>query len=286
MKKIYVTLIGILAVFGLTGCGNNGDELGLVEKGTLTVVTSSDYAPYEFIDTTKTGQDAFVGSDISMAKYFAEKLGLKLKIKSMKFDVCLTALDSGKGDLFIAGLTWKDDRAAQYAYTDYYTMNGEGAQLLLIRKEDASKYSTMESLNNSSVKIGVQAASVQADLVDTNLPNATKVINSDINTLVTSLESGQIDAVAIAEKPATLQASSHTSLQKTSFSFPLGEDKMDYLYACAPKTNLVLVEKINEIIKEIVTKGLYDVWYNEAVALKESLDENAGEFIPEDESSN
>ena len=109
-------------------------EEELIESGKLIVATSTDYAPYEFIDLTKEGQDKFVGADITLAKYIANKLGLELEIKSMNFDVVLTALDSDKADLAISGFTYSDSRAASYLFSESYFLEGEGDQIIVTTK--------------------------------------------------------------------------------------------------------------------------------------------------------
>ena len=56
------------------------------EKKVLTVALSPDFAPMEFIDTSKSGQDQYVGFDVTLAKFIADELGMDLEIKAMSFD--------------------------------------------------------------------------------------------------------------------------------------------------------------------------------------------------------
>ena len=65
------------------------------EAGVLKVATSPDYPPYEFEDITKDGQDKYVGADMELAKYIADKLGVKLQIEAMAFDACMAAIGQG-----------------------------------------------------------------------------------------------------------------------------------------------------------------------------------------------
>ena len=43
----------------------------ILERGYIEVATEPSFAPNEFIDTTKTGQDRYAGSDIQLANYIA-----------------------------------------------------------------------------------------------------------------------------------------------------------------------------------------------------------------------
>ena len=74
------------------------------ERGELIVGTSPDFPPNEFIDSTKTGQAQYVGSDIELAKYIAEELGVKLTIKASSFDTVLANLQTQEIDLAISGI--------------------------------------------------------------------------------------------------------------------------------------------------------------------------------------
>lgn len=282
-KILYAFAIAGLTIATLGSCKNKSD-IATVVDGKLTVITSADYAPYEFVDNTKSGQEMFVGSDISMAKYLAEQMGLKLEIKSMAFNSCLAAIDSNKGDVFIAGLTYDESRAAQYLYSDAYFNNGDGDQILVMSKENASKYTTIESMNNKDCKIAVQAASVQANLVKENLPNADISEISDLNQAIDLLVSGTYTAVAMASTPAEQVVAAKTSLAMSNFKFEIDESQM-FLYMCVKKGNTELMEVLNGHIAKIQEEKLYSGWIEAAIQLKNELGDNAGEFAPDPEKS-
>ncbi len=251
----------------------------LIEKGKLIVATSTDYAPYEFIDLTKEGQDKFVGADMTLARYVADKLGLELEIKSMNFDVVLTALDSDKADLAISGFTYSDSRAASYLFSDSYFLEGEGDQIIVTTKENASKYTSLEDFNKPEVKIAAQAASIQKDLVVAQLPNATLVEITDLQNALTALEAGTYDAVAMSYNGASSAVAVKTTLQIVeNVKF---EQEDSNLYVLTAKNNEDLMTAVNEVIKEVFEQNLYGVWMEEAAELFADLGDNAGEIIPE-----
>ena len=257
----------------------NYDE-ELIEDGKLIIATSTDYAPYEFIDLTKEGQDKFVGADMTLARYIANKLGLELEIKSMNFDVVLTALDSDKADLAISGFTYSDSRAASYLFSDSYFLEGEGDQIIVTTKENASKYTSLADFNKKEVKIAAQAASVQKDLVVAQLPNATLVEITDLQTALTALEEGTYDAVAMSFNGASSAVAVKTSLQIVeNVKF---EQEDSNLYILTAKNNSKLMDAVNEIIKEVYDQNLYATWMEEAAELFADLGDNAGEIIPEE----
>ena len=73
MKKLIVLTLAVLMVLGLFAGCQPADNSG---KPVLKVAVSPDFSPMEFVDPTKTGQDKFVGFDISLAKFIAEELGM------------------------------------------------------------------------------------------------------------------------------------------------------------------------------------------------------------------
>ena len=98
LKKILTAILCATLTLSLAGCGSGSDSnkeesKNALEKvqdaGVLKVAVSPDFAPYEFMDPSKSGQDTYVGADIEMIKYIAEKLGVKMEILAMDFDTCL-----------------------------------------------------------------------------------------------------------------------------------------------------------------------------------------------------
>ena len=99
MKKIVsLVLAALMLASVLAGCGSSSaststganpeattGSLKVVTAGKLTVATSPDFAPMEFMDPSKEGQDAYIGFDITLAKYIADSLGLELQIMPMSF---------------------------------------------------------------------------------------------------------------------------------------------------------------------------------------------------------
>lgn len=288
MKKILVLLVLVLSFVCLTGCGNgsaggNGavEIEGLIEQGKLYVGTSTDYAPYEFIDLTKEGDEKYVGSDIELAKAIAEEYGLELVIKVMSFDTVLAALDSNKIDVAISGFTYEEKRAASYLFSNSYFDEGEGDQILVFNKDKADTFKSLEDLNKADVKVGAQNGSLQQALVEAQLPNANLVSFEDINNAFTALNAGQYDAIAIAATAAEslLTANVNKDLVMSEFKFDVDDS---CLYVIMKKGNDALKEKV-DVVCDKAANGLYDTWIKNAQALYEQLGDSAGELIPDEE---
>ena len=131
MKKLFAMLLALVMTMGLMACGaqptaandTDGDAAGedaavtepanALEKikadGVLTVALSPDFSPMEFVDSSKTGQEQYVGFDITLAKYIAENLGVELVIEPMGFDASQTAVYTGSVPMSISGYSWTEE---------------------------------------------------------------------------------------------------------------------------------------------------------------------------------
>ena len=92
-----------------TGSGNRLNDI--LERGYIEIATEPYFAPNEFIDPTKSGDEAYVGSDIELANYIGESLGVEVRIKPMDFTSVLGSITTGKYDLAISALAYTPARA-------------------------------------------------------------------------------------------------------------------------------------------------------------------------------
>lgn len=95
-------------------------------NGTLTMATNAAFEPYEYYDG-----DTIVGIDVDMAQAVCDKLGYELKVEDMEFDAIINAVQSGKADMGVAGMTVTEDRLKSIDFTDPYTT---ATQVIVVRK--------------------------------------------------------------------------------------------------------------------------------------------------------
>ena len=101
--------------------------------GVLSVARSPDFAPMEFVDSSKSGQEQYVGFDVTLAKYIADYIGVELNVEPMSFDACQTAVYTASVPMSISGYSWTEERAENYELSDYYYAgDNETEQVILI----------------------------------------------------------------------------------------------------------------------------------------------------------
>ena len=275
MKKI----IAIILVAMLTMvCFGAAAE----EKKVLTVALSPDFAPMEFIDTSKSGQDQYVGFDVTLAKFIADELGMDLEIKAMSFDACQTAVQTGSVDLAISGFSWTEARAENFYLSDYYYAgDNETEQVIITTADKAGAFSTADDF--SGLTVGCQDASLQADLCNSQLPiDCTIKPFKAIDDAILSLMSGKIDAVAVAKGNADAIIANNNSIAFSGFEFEVSAEAQNNV-VLIQKGNDELLTNVNACLAKAYDQGLYAVWYEDAKALAGI--ETAAEVTIEDEAT-
>ncbi len=95
-------------------------------NGTLVMATNATFPPYEYYEA-----EEVVGIDADLAQAICDKLGMELQIDDIEFDSIITALQSGKADIGVAGMTVTEDRLENVDFTDTYT---SAKQVIIVQK--------------------------------------------------------------------------------------------------------------------------------------------------------
>ena len=294
MKKRITMLMALMMVLALAACGsndtpaaNNGGNDGdnaaptyanalekIKAEGELHVALSPDFSPMEFVDSSKTGQEQYVGFDVSLAKFIAEELGVSLVIEPMSFDASQTAVYTASVPMSISGYSWTETRAENYEISDYYYAgDNETEQVLLIKAEDAAKYTKVEDFAGQDV--GAQNASLQMQLLTEQIPDANPITIGDLAVGVMEPKAGNIEALAVAKGNADMIIDANPDLVICEFQF---EVKAEYEanVILMTKGETELLEAVNAALAKAYEAGLYGTWYDAAVELGKS--ENAKEL--------
>ena len=246
--------------------------------GVLYVTLSPDFAPMEFVESSKDGQEQYVGFDVTLAKYIADYIGVDLVIEPMSFDACQTAVYTGSVPMSISGYSWTEERSENYEISDYYYAgDNETEQVILIKKTDADKYTSAEDF--SGVDVGAQNASLQMNLLTSQLPDANPITIGDLGVGVLELQNGSIEALAVAKGNAEMIIDSNPNLMICPWEFEVAAE-YEANVILITKGETALLNVVNEALAKAYADGLYGTWYEDAVALAKS--ENAAEVSVED----
>ena len=128
MKKLFAMLLVLVMMLSLAACGSSaGAGLNTIEKGKLIMSTNAAFPPYEMV----ADDGSFEGIDVEVAGAIAQKLGLELVIDDMDFDAALLAVQQGKSDIVMAGVTVTEDRKMVMNFSDSYAT---GVQVVIVKE--------------------------------------------------------------------------------------------------------------------------------------------------------
>ena len=244
---------------------SNGVLDEIKASGELHITLSPDFAPMEFIDSSKDGQEQYVGLDVFLAKYIADYIGVKLVIEPMSFDACQTAVYTASVPMSVSGYVWTEERAESYEISDYYYDGDNKIEpVILIRTADEEKYTSSEDFNG--VDIGAQNASLQMQLVTSQLPDANPVAVGDVGTGVLELQNGSIEALAVAKGNAEIIMDANPDLVLCPWEFTITEETEAFVILIT-KGETALLNVVNEALAKAYSEGMYGAWHDEAVAL-------------------
>lgn len=269
-KLLALGLVAVLAV-GLVGCGNKSSDnsggnqtaLEQIKKNKkLVVATSPDYPPFEFM-VSENGKSKIVGADIDLAQKIADKLGVELEIKAMDFDALLPALQAGKVDMVITGMTPNEKRKKAVDFSDIY-FKGENA--VIVNAKDAGKFTSEDQLKKA--KLGVQKGSTQETYVKDNLKVTNYKALVAVPDLIADMKNGNIDAVVLNSKVAGINVTKYDGIKVVeNLKLTSGGDEEAMAVAIKKGDNADLIKLTNEVIKGLQDSGEYDKILANAVDL-------------------
>ncbi len=210
----------------------------------LSMGTNAEFPPYEFYEG-----DKVVGIDAEIAQAIADKLGMTLVIKDMAFDSIITAVDTGKIDMGMAGMTVTEERLQSVNFSTSYAT---GVQVVIV-KEDSPITTVDDLFGTSNYTVGVQTSTTGDlyatwDIEDKQLGTVQRY-NKGADA-VAALASGKIDCVIIDNEPAKAFVAANTGLKILDTEYAVE----DYAI-CLDKDNTELLDKINTALGELIADG-------------------------------
>lgn len=250
MKKSRIMsflLIAMLAIGLIAGCSSQTQapkDTTEQPKKTLTMAINATFPPFESVQVDDKGNQTFVGIDMDIANYIAQKLNVNLKINDMAFNGLVTAISSGRADICISGISPTAERLKVIDFSDPYFYPQTG--ILSLKGSD---YKTLESLEGK--KIGVSMGTTYAKQA-ASVKNA-KVVELDNTPLVVQeIVNHRIDAGIFDGSQAGEFMKQYKDLEL--HLLPAEMVKEDS-YAVALPKNSPYKDQINKILAEMKSNG-------------------------------
>ncbi|MDE6764391.1 MAG: basic amino acid ABC transporter substrate-binding protein [Oscillospiraceae bacterium] len=230
LSKILCGALAAVMTLSMAGCGEK-------KKDVLVMATNAEFPPYEYREG-----DQIVGIDAEIAQAIADDLGLELVIEDMAFDSLIAAVQSGKADMVLAGMTVREDRLENVNFSDPYTT---AAQVVIV-KDGSSVTSPADLVGKKvGVQLGTTGDSYAEDIEDVTVERFNKGFEA-----VQSLLQDKVDAVIIDREPAKVFVSENEGLIILDEEYTLE----DYAIAIA-KENNELLEQVNASLAKLKESG-------------------------------
>ena len=246
---LVVCLVFVLANFA--GAGQILDEV--LKKGELVVGVSGDQLPFNA--TTKEGE--IVGLDADIARGIARNMNVKIRFSRMQFSDLLPALQSGKVDMIVSGMTMTPERNMKVAFVGPYYVSSKGILIKLKNVEKLKK----EGLNSALFNVAALKTSTSQEILEKAAPKAKLVLVGSYDDALSLLYQDKVEAV-IADLPfcayiADRYPEKQLAVGETKLSFePLG---------IAVREDALWINSLDNFLKMLVGSGdmtaLQERWF-------------------------
>ncbi len=269
MKKIIALMLALLMAVGMfTGCtpveeapaGNNKYNLTTVKEGYLTVVTSPDYAPYEFYALDENGKHELAGFDMYLAQYIANYLGLTLDVITVDFNGIIGEMGNGSADLALAGLSPDPERLEKMDFSDIYY---GGKQAFITTTDKAAQFPDLASANQAGISVGAQSGTIQQELAEQHSADADLITLVKATEVIAELNAGKLDGAYVEWDVAESYKKQYPNLHIVC-EVPYENDGNVIGVA---KGNEDLKKYVNEAIKQCIESGTFAQYLEKANTL-------------------
>lgn len=220
-----------------------GDDLGLIDDGTLVVAMSGEFQPFSYFEgNTLTGFDHDIGVAV------AEELGLEVDAQTGAFDTLIQGIAANRYDVLIASMTPTEERDEQVDFTDSYYVSG--AQAFVAPGTGCTDISELDSPT-----IGVASGTTYQDWLTENGGDwigEVRTFSSDV-TALQDVATGRLDA-AMTDRNVGLYQIQESGLDLVECGEPVFTEEPAF---AVKEGNTGLQEALNEALATIKEDGTY-----------------------------
>ena len=209
------------------------------------MATNAEFPPYEYYEG-----DTVTGIDVEIAQAIAGKLGLTLQVEDMEFDSVISAVQGGKADIGMAGMTVTEERLEEVNFTESYAT---GVQVIIVTEDSDITSADDLFAEGANHTIGVQLATT-GDLYTTEDIEAAGLGTVDRYNkgadAVMALKNGKVDCVVIDNEPAKAFVEANEGLKILETEYVTE----DYAIAVS-KDNEALHTAVDAALQELIADG-------------------------------
>jgi len=184
----------------------------------LKVGISPDYPPLAF---RQEGQ--LVGVEADNVRAVGEMLNQDIKLVEMPFNELIPALEQGRVDIVMSGMSITDERAKRVLFCEPYMQIG---QMAIAHRDRVGDFAQPWAIYREGVRVGVEPGTTGADFAETELTEAEVKPYADPPAAFAALRRGEIDLYVHDAPTSWLLATSEENGDLISLYQPLTEERL------------------------------------------------------------
>lgn len=181
--KQFVLVAGLVLVFVFQSAAQSTLE-HISKSGELRVGMTASQPPY----TMKAKDGSIIGYEVDLAKMFAESMGVKLTIVEIPFNELISALENGKVDMVMSGVTMTMERNMKVAFAGPYFLTGKS---ILTKSPSFSETDETSDLNQETLTLAVLKGSTSETYARSEIPEAELFLAQSYDDGIRALEEGK-----------------------------------------------------------------------------------------------
>ena len=211
-------------------------------KGTITVETSPDFPPYEYLLGTE-----YAGIDMDIVRAICKDLGYDVVFKQNDFDSIILSVQQGKANMGASGFTISEERKLQVNFSDPYATV---KQVAVVKKN--STFNTIDDIMGAriSVQTGTTGAALAEDFTDIDNISFQK---SFIQAMM-DVQNGKVDCEFVDSVVAEAQVQANPDLR----ILDVLDADIEYYGFIFAKENTELLEAFNSSLQKLKDDGTID----------------------------
>ena len=242
VKILSMTVAAAIMAVTFTACADSSSSSDSKSGGSIKFGTNAEFPPFEYV-VSKGVIGEFAGIDMAIAKQIGEDNNKEAKIENMEFDSLLVALDNGKIDAAIAGMTVTDERKEKVDFSEPYY----NAKQVMIVKEDSNIAKASDMSDKKIVVIQGYTGETCVKKLGFSYQSFKKGTEA-----IMELVNGKCDVVVIDSATADKYVKDNKGLKVVEDNKEFENEE----YAIAVKKgNKELLDQINKTIKKMKEDG-------------------------------
>ncbi|WP_027578588.1 transporter substrate-binding domain-containing protein [Bradyrhizobium sp. Ai1a-2] len=245
MLRAFVGLVAAMLMMpsahAQQGAASRLDEI--IQRGTLRVGMTGDYAPFSFVDRTTPG---FRGFDVDMAESLGKALGVKVEYVKTAWPQMTNDLEADRFDIAMSGVSITLERQKKGFFSIPLMREGKTP---ITRCADVDKYQTLAEIDRAGTRVIVNPGGTNERFARAHAKNAEIKVFNDNTRIFDEIAKGDADLMMTDAAETRYQQKLHPGV----------------LCAVHPDQPFDFAEKAYWLPRDVALKFFVDQWLHIAM---------------------